>query len=61
MLGIPGTLVAGGIVMTRDRTLARRTARGAVIAVALALMVAAPAAAAQPTRTVHSPGLARSS
>ena len=39
--------------MTRDRTLARRTARGAVIAVALALMVAAPAAAAQPTRTVH--------
>lgn len=29
-----------------------RTARGAVIALALALMVAAPAAAAQPTRTV---------
>jgi hypothetical protein len=29
-----------------------RTARGAVIAVALALVVAAPAAAAQPTRTV---------
>jgi hypothetical protein len=30
-----------------------RTARGAVIALALALVVAAPAAAAQPTRTVY--------
>jgi hypothetical protein len=30
-----------------------RTARGAVIAVALALVVAAPAAAAQPTRSVY--------
>jgi len=30
-----------------------RAARGAVIALALALVVAAPAAAAQPTRTVH--------
>jgi hypothetical protein len=30
-----------------------RTARGAVIAVALAVVVAAPAAAAQPTRTVN--------
>ena len=43
--------------MTRDQTLARRTARGAVIAVVLALIVAAPVAAAQPTRTVtHFPG-----
>ena len=33
-----------------------RTARGAAIAVALALMVTAPAAAAQPTRTVSSLG-----
>jgi len=32
-----------------------RSARGALIAVVLALLVAAPAAAAQPTRTVHSP------
>jgi hypothetical protein len=30
-----------------------RTARGAVIAIALALLAAAPAAAAQPTRTVY--------
>jgi hypothetical protein len=39
----------------RDPTLARltRSARGAVIALVLALLVAAPAAAAQPTRTVH--------
>lgn len=33
-----------------------RLARGAVIAAVLALIVAAPAAAAQPTRTVHTPG-----
>ena len=32
-----------------------RSARGALIALGLALLVAAPAAAAQPTRTVHSP------
>ena len=32
-----------------------RSARGALIALVLALLVAAPAAAAQPTRTVHSP------
>jgi hypothetical protein len=38
--------------MTRDGTLARRTALGAVIAVVLAVVWAAPAAAAQPTRTV---------
>ena len=33
-----------------------RTARGALIAVALALVIAAPAAAAQPTRTVYHGG-----
>ena len=32
-----------------------RPARSAVMGVALALLVAAPAAATQPTRTVHSP------
>jgi hypothetical protein len=55
MIGNPGTLVAGGIVMTRGRTLARptRAARGAVIALVLALVWAAPVAAAAPTRTVR--------
>lgn len=42
-------------IARRLLTLARlpRAARGAVIALGLALVVAAPAAAAQPTRTVH--------
>ena len=55
MLGDPGTAIAGGIVTTRDRTLGRRTrlARGAIIAVVLGLLWAAPAAAAQPTRLVR--------
>ena len=35
---------------------AGRTAVGLVVLVALALVAASPAAAAQPTRTVHSPG-----
>lgn len=45
-------------IARRLLTLARlpRAARGAVIALALALVVAAPAAAVQPTRTVHSLG-----
>ena len=42
--------------MSRDRTLPRRLARGFVVAVVLALVVAAPAAAATPpTRTVFEP------
>jgi hypothetical protein len=41
-------------IARRPLTLTRlpRTARGAIVAVALALFVAAPTAAAQPTRTV---------
>jgi len=42
--------------MSRDRTLARRLARGVVVAVVVALVVAGPAAAATPpTRTVFEP------
>lgn len=44
--------------MNHRRSLGRsqRAARGALIAVGLALVVAAPAAAAQPTRLTHTPG-----
>ena len=44
--------------MSQHRTFGRppRAAGGAVIAVALALLWAGPAAAAQPTRMTHSPG-----
>jgi hypothetical protein len=54
MLRNPGTFVSGGIVMSRGRTFAHlsRTARGVLVLAGLALVSAAPAAAAQPTRTV---------
>lgn len=54
---LPGGLALGGRVRGRPREVIpaplARPARGAFIALVLALMMAAPAAAAQPTRSVH--------